>query len=515
MKPIFLLVCLFTSVVLFAQPATDIYVMGITPVENDFQITELSIANFSNVSNNPGYDNQPSFLDDETIVYAGTSDDNTAILVASVLTNGSMSFFKPTDGGEYSPQLIPGSDRIAAVRLDKDGKQRLYDYTPNKGVIKEVVDGLQVAYFKYYDAETILASVLSGGNLDLVWIDLKTQKVDTLLEKSGRSIHNIPNKTDMSYTSINEEGNFDIYQLDVKSKESFFVAQLPTGIQDHIWLDDSKLLCGSGSKLYLYDLFGSGAWKEVADLTKYQIKDITRMALSSNGKRLALVAESIYDTPSTIVKRHISLFNDRNLDAFMECFSEDVTMNNYPNRQQLKGQVAMRESYAEFYEQVPKLSVEVIKEMVVGNYVVYEELETREAKQIRQATIFSVAEGKITGMTFIPDAPSKENPEVIVQKQLDAYNNRDIDGFMATYTEDVQLYSFPNTLNTEGQKAMREGYAGYFENTPDLHCEIKKRIVIGNKVIDHEYITSNGRNFSAIAVYEVKNGLIAKVTFIQ
>jgi len=118
-------------------------------------------------------------------------------------------------------------------------------------------------------------------------------------------------------------------------------------------------------------------------------------------------------------------------------------------------------------------------------------------------------------MTFIHDFKSKEDPETIVQKQLDAYNNRDIDGFMATYSEDVKLFSFPDKLNSEGQETMRKSYDGYFKNTPDLHCEIKKRIVIGNKVIDHEYITSNGRNFSAIAVYEVKNGLISKVTFIQ
>ena len=86
---------------------------------------------------------------------------------------------------------------------------------------------------------------------------------------------------------------------------------------------------------------------------------------------------------------------------------------------------------------------------------------------------------------------------------------------MATYSEDIKLFSYPNKLNSEGKTPMRKSYDGYFKNTPDLHCEIKERIVIGNKVIDLEYITSNGGNFSAIAVYEVENGLISKVTFIQ
>jgi len=489
--------------------------MEIAPIEKDFKISEISISNFSNMSNNDAYDSQPSFYDNNTLVYAGTRTDNTEIIISSVHAEKKIRYFEPTEGGEYSPQLIPGSNRIAAVRLDKDGKQRLYDYTPGGNVVTEVIEGLQIAYFAYYDSETILASILSGGNLDLVIADVKTQKVDTLLEKSGRSIHLVPGKKNMSYTLTNEEGNFDIYQLDMETRESFFVTQLPIGIQDHIWMDDSKLLCGSGSKLYLYDLFGKGAWEEVADLSAYNIKDITRLALSPDGKRLALVAEPKFDTPTVIVNRHIALFNERDLDAYMACFSEDVTMNNFPNKQQLKGQVAMRKSYAEFYENVPEVSVEVMNEMAVGNYVVYEEMESRGTKRNRQVTIFDVAEGKIASMTFIHNSKSKEDPEVIVQKQLDAYNNRDIDGFMATYSEDIKLLSFPDKQNSEGQESMRKSYDGYFKNTPDLHCEIKKRIVIGNKVIDHEYITSNGRNFSAIAVYEVKNGLISKVTFIQ
>ena len=110
---------------------------------------------------------------------------------------------------------------------------------------------------------------------------------------------------------------------------------------------------------------------------------------------------------------------------------------------------------------------------------------------------------------------SEISPEGIVQKQLDAYNVRDIDAFMATYTKDIKLYNFPNDLRSEGQKAMKKSYKGFFENTPDLNCKILYRIVTGNKVIDHELVTANGSTFKAIAVYEVENGLISKVTFIN
>lgn len=67
----------------------------------------------------------------------------------------------------------------------------------------------------------------------------------------------------------------------------------------------------------------------------------------------------------------------------------------------------------------------------------------------------------------------------------------------------------------EGRVGMRQNYASMFANTPNLFCEIKNRIVLGNKVIDKEYVRFNDRYIEAIAVYEVADGFIQKVTFIR
>jgi hypothetical protein len=62
---------------------------------------------------------------------------------------------------------------------------------------------------------------------------------------------------------------------------------------------------------------------------------------------------------------------------------------------------------------------------------------------------------------------------------------------------------------------MRKDYISWFERAPDLKATIKKRIVIGNKVIDEEQIIANGKIFNTVAIYEIKNGRIRKVTFMQ
>jgi len=272
---------------LFAQPNTEVYLMDLEVSEESF-----NISNFRNISNNKGYDNQPSFIDENTLLLVKNNKGQTDIAVFNNVKNKTHWLNKKTEGGEYSPQIFKNKTDIAAVRLDSGGLQRLYHYDVLTGENKELIKNLQVAYYAFYNKDTLLATVLSADRLDLVVHSFQNKKTDTLLENVGRSIHKVPNSDAMSYPAINEEGNLDIYQLDMKTQESFFVTQLPIGIQDYVWINDSKILIGSGDKLYLYNLFGSGDWKQVTDLSIHKIKNITRLAISPNGNKLALVAES-------------------------------------------------------------------------------------------------------------------------------------------------------------------------------------------------------------------------------
>ena len=79
----------------------------------------------------------------------------------------------------------------------------------------------------------------------------------------------------------------------------------------------------------------------------------------------------------------------------------------------------------------------------------------------------------------------------------------------------MEVYNFPNQLSFKGIENIRKNYADFFKNTPDLHGKIENRIVIGNKVIDEELVTINGNIINAVAIYEVNNGKINKVTFIK
>ncbi len=60
---------------------------------------------------------------------------------------------------------------------------------------------------------------------------------------------------------------------------------------------------------------------------------------------------------------------------------------------------------------------------------------------------------------------------------------------------------------------MKEMYEGFFKSANNLHCKIVDRINLNNTIIDHEVVTFNGKTIEGIAIYEVKDGKIIKVTF--
>jgi hypothetical protein len=110
---------------------------------------------------------------------------------------------------------------------------------------------------------------------------------------------------------------------------------------------------------------------------------------------------------------------------------------------------------------------------------------------------------------------ASDSPEAVVQRQLDAYNARDLDALLATYAPDARQYELPATLLATGHADMRPRFAARFQE-PDLHARLLQRAVMGNIVIDHEEVTRNfpeGRGkVDLVVIYEVADGLIRSQT---
>jgi len=393
MKRIFLLAIQLVTITVFSQTNTEVFLFDLQKENNT-----LVLNNQRNVSNNEGYDNQPSFFDDNTLLFAGTRNGQTDIAAYTIKTNTIHWVNSTSDGSEYSPTKIPNANKISSIRLDKDGKQLLYAYDYKTGKSKALFEDLKIGYHTWYDENIAVSSVLEDGGLSLVVSNLKDNTNKTIQKKIGRSLHKIPNSNLISYISKENE-NWEIKSLDPLTGVTQKIVNTFPNVEDMCWLADGTILMGKGNSIFKFKPNEDQFWNIFQSFTDKEIGNITRIATNATSTMLALVSDA--------------------------------------------------------------------------------------------------------------------SPEHIVQKQLDAYNNRDIEEFLAAYSKNVKVYDFPEQLQYEGLDQMRTSYAGFFKNTPDLHCEIKNRIVFGNKVIDEELVTVNGSQFSAVAIYEVSNGKISKVTFVR
>lgn len=106
-------------------------------------------------------------------------------------------------------------------------------------------------------------------------------------------------------------------------------------------------------------------------------------------------------------------------------------------------------------------------------------------------------------------------PLAIVEAQLDAYNAHALDPFCACFADDVEIFRMPTAApDLVGLAALRAFYAEHRFNRPALHSEILGRIVIGDKVIDHERIAGLADEpVEVVAIYRIVDDKIATVWF--
>lgn len=109
-----------------------------------------------------------------------------------------------------------------------------------------------------------------------------------------------------------------------------------------------------------------------------------------------------------------------------------------------------------------------------------------------------------------------------VEAQLVAYNQRDVEAFIACYTADCVIEDGAGKRLMSGHTEMRPRYQSLFDGSPHLHCDVVQRIRIGSYVLDEERISGRLPGIDpevrrALAIYRIDSdsGLIAHVRFLR
>lgn len=268
-----------------AQAETEIYLFdlrqkdGLYVLENPRNIT----------SQNPGYDNQPHFRPNgEKLLYSSTRNGQTDVAELE-LREYSWAWITRTEGSEYSPTPIPGSEDFSGIRLEKDGTQLLWRYHYDLSKPSVLVPGLKVGYHCWFNENVVVAFVL-GEPPTLQACYLKEGENRILQSNVGRSLHKIPGKPLVSYVS-KEEDDWWIKSLDPVSGSTEKIAKTLKGAEDMAWTPDGTIFMGQDEKLFRYHPKKDRNWSVMASLKEYGLRGITRLAVSPLGNKIAVVVE--------------------------------------------------------------------------------------------------------------------------------------------------------------------------------------------------------------------------------
>ncbi len=103
----------------------------------------------------------------------------------------------------------------------------------------------------------------------------------------------------------------------------------------------------------------------------------------------------------------------------------------------------------------------------------------------------------------------------IVNKRMDAYNEHNLKKFLATYSQEVQIFDYPNTaIGKQGRAHLRHIFEQMFEGKA-VRVDVVSQIEHGNYVVNEETVYYKGVATDYVSIYEVRDGLIHQVRFLR
>lgn len=391
MKKILAIVLGYLPLALCAQTNPEVYLLDIKK-DGD----SILFVNPKNISNNEGYDNQPYFFDDEHLVFSSTRIGQTDIKKYGI-KNGISSWLSDTpNGSEYSPLRIPGSDDISAIRFDNDGTQLLYRYPITKENPEILLKDLKVGYHLWYNADILITTVLTDEGMDLVVTNINDKSNYTVQKNVGRSLYKIPNSNLISYIS-KEDVLGMVKSLDPISGATKEIIRSFLLKEDICWLADGTMLTGYGNKLYKFHPKKDKDWTLAHSFDEKDINLISRLAVNSKATQLAIVADI---SPEIVVQKLIEAMNERNIETFMETFSENAKIYGYGGLLLYEGRQMIGREFNSYFNATPDLKYSIKDKMVMDNKVYHEALITANGKTTETTYYYTVLNGKISSLNF-------------------------------------------------------------------------------------------------------------------
>jgi len=108
-------------------------------------------------------------------------------------------------------------------------------------------------------------------------------------------------------------------------------------------------------------------------------------------------------TPVELADLQLKGYNERNINLFLEAYSDSVKVFTFPDQLLYTGKAQMKVNYEGMFASLPDLHCTLKNRMVIGNTVIDEEnvLIRKDQPLIHAVAIYKIAHGKIQEVYFI------------------------------------------------------------------------------------------------------------------
>ena len=287
-----------TSPAAQTPPATEIFLASFAEGQRKtvriafigIQREGVSVGKPVNITNNGGYDNQPFFLPDSSgLLFSSNRDGKQTDIYRYDIATKAVTQLTKTAENEYSPTVTPDGRTFTTVR---GAEQRLWRFTldGSDAGLAYAHKGL-VGYHAWMSPTQLATFILGsqGAPNTLELIDLRTGAVEVITTSIGRSLHIRPRRGTLSFVHKVQGQPWAIKELDPATRKIDTLTETVEGSEDLTWTPDGAIVMGAKSKLFRWTA-DEDRWIEIADLNGAGVTAITRLAVSPDGKWIAIVA---------------------------------------------------------------------------------------------------------------------------------------------------------------------------------------------------------------------------------
>ncbi len=262
---------------------TEIYVARLT---NRGGVPTLSEP--VNITQRVGYDNQPSFSPDGSLVYYTSYRDGQADTYLYVLADRTTRQVTDTPESEYSPTVTPAGNRFSVVRVEQDSTQRLWTFALDGTDPQLLIPSVAPVGYHTWLSEEIVALFVLGSPSTLQVLHALAGSPIWLADNVGRTLTRHPTTGDLTFLQHTDTDERWITVQETESGAFRRLTQTPTN-EFFAWTPDGTLLSGDGARLLAFRP-GDAGWREIGDFASAGLAGITRIAVSPDGTLVAFVA---------------------------------------------------------------------------------------------------------------------------------------------------------------------------------------------------------------------------------